>query len=769
MTRASRLVARLFGRGRAPAPPAAPGEPAEAGLDLDFYRDWHPDLRGLDADALRRHWRQCGVGERRPPNLETVLQEKNLDPSVVDPRFDWRVYLSLYEDLRKADVATRPQALVHYLEHGIREGRDGVFNHRFYAGFYPDLVQFWDDPEAALRHWLEHGWKEGRSPSLRHYLVQRDVVPGAVPRDFEWSLPTEARERPGFWQRVANAFVQEPPNLEPVWGDADRDAAFYLDLAASYVHGGNDAKAGRLYVALADRYPGIAHRELGNIALRAGWRTRARQGQRDGCRLALAHYQVAERHDPMSWEVRVGRARALAGIGREAEALEVAGRALREHPGQSELERAVGRAAKACWRSEWATSDCLALDGQRHELFDTARAAAARLDRSFEAVALRGAATAVRARINRSRVLIVSDCNLPQCVRYRIAQKVEQLSAAGYASRVVSWSDGSEAWQALPLYDQVIFYRVPALPEVIRLASTARALGKVTFYEIDDLIFDPVYPPPIESYGGYVDAREYRDLLKGAALNHAAAGLCDFGIASTAPLQERLGRHVRRGIAYLHRNALDSLSPVDRIHDVSVAGDGVNFFYGSATRAHNSDFVEQALPALLRVLEQHPSAKLTIAGYLRLPADVVERLGDRLVQVPMQADFNAYLDLLSAAHVNLAVLHPDVMTDCKSELKWLEAGVMGIPSVVSPTRNYLDVVRDGVDALLAGTPDEWHAALSRLAADPGLRAGIGMAARARALAGYGVPAMASQLAAMLDDAADRTTADGGAVAGQAHG
>lgn len=45
----------------------------------------------------------------------------------------------------------------------------------------------------------------------------------------------------------------------------------------------------------------------------------------------------------------------------------------------------------------------------------------------------------------------------------------------------------------------------------------------------------------------------------------------------------------------------------------------------------------------------------------------------------------------------------------------------GIPSVVSSTQNYRDVLADGEDALLATTEQEWIAALSQLIEDGELR------------------------------------------------
>lgn len=729
-----------------------PGSGELEDLDVNFYREYNQDLAHLSDAALRRHWVRHGKREGRPSTLEAFLAARGLDTDQIGPAFDWRVYLARYGDLRKAGIANRSGALAHYLQFGIKEGRRGDFNEAFYTAYYQDLAEFSGNREAAIGHWLTFGHSEGRSPTLRCLAESCGADPGLVSDEMEW--PVGAASLSEYWINIARTFTQQPPGLVPVSGDSQSDAFFYLKLAESFTARGRDGRAEGIYIALAGSFPALAHRCLGDIAARAGWARSAGEQRLQLQREALSHYRASLRIEPDSWQAKAGEARTLVDLGRDQEALVASELLLANHPEIGESERAMERSAKAFWRAGWADANCLATSDERQQLLNLATTLAGKLDHLYRTLILRGAEAPVRARLNREYVLIVADCQLPQCVRYRIDQKVEQLEHVGYRTTVMSWKDSDEASQALAFHDQIIFYRVPAFPEIVRLISSARALGKLTIYEIDDLLFDPAYPPALDSYGGYVDAREYRELMKGGALYRAAAMLCDYGLVSTAPLAERLAQVVRTGICHVHRNALDRLSPSDRLRHADGALDTVNIFYGSATRAHNSDFVEQALPALLRVLAEHPRARLTIAGYLQLPPEAVRQLGDRLVQVPMQSDVSAYLELLAEADINLAVLHPDLMTDCKSELKWLEAGVMGIPSIVSPTRNYLDVVRDGVDALVAGTPDEWHTALVRLVTDAGLRSAIGQAARERALENYSVPAMAASLRAILDAAAD---------------
>lgn len=757
MRQLKRLWARLLTR---QSDPRYPETENVDGFDPAFYCEWYVDMRDKGHAQARAHWLAHGWGEGRWPNLDALLRDMALDAGDLPQAFDWRVYLARYPDLPRAGLATRSQAVVHFLEHGRREQRDGTFNAAFYTGFYPDLAQFADDREAATRHWLDFGRNEGRSPTLRHYAQEAGLPPEAVSDELEcgeFGCPDDCANAHGKWTLVARALRQEPPGMPPLWDDAQRNSSFYLALAGWYARGAIDDKAAGLFDALVDTFPAVAHTGLGDIAVRAGWAAGTLRQQLRSQLLAHAHYQAALDHDPEALPPKLGIARALADTACFDGALAAAEDALRLHPDSSEAESMVIELAADAWSAGWATADCLAVQGERKALFARAGRLAGMMFDANARVALRGKPEAVQSRPLRDRVLIIADCQLPQCVRYRIEQKLEQLAAVGYSANAVSWTDPQAARQALAFHDQVIFYRVPAFPQVVRLIAMARMLGKVTFYEIDDLIFDPIYPPPIESYGGFVDSSEYLDLVKGAALFRAAAQLCDFGIASTHPLVEHLRNVVRSGRCFLHRNGLDRFSPINLEIPARPDDAGINIFYGSATRAHNSDFIDEALPALMRVLEEEPRARLTIAGHLRLPDGVGDRLSGRLLELPMTSDLNQYWRALADSDINLAVLLPDVMTDCKSELKWLEAGVLGIPSVVSATRNYRDVISDGQDGLLASGPEGWYAALSQLVSDPGLRRRIGSSARQRALAEYGIVPLAMNLCEILATAADITT------------
>ena len=355
-------------------------------------------------------------------------------------------------------------------------------------------------------------------------------------------------------------------------------------------------------------------------------------------------------------------------------------------------------------------------------------------------------------KLNSKRVLIIGLPRevLPQCFRYRIEQKLEQLAYAGYEAQTVIWHEQETALNLINFYDIIIFYRVPAFPGIVKLVEYAKSLGKITFYEVDDLLFEPFSVPPIESYGGQLSLSAYTNVTKDIGSYRAIASKCDYAIASTLPLIEKLAPLTITQVGYLHRNGLDKHT---RFRHIAPSNKGyINLFYGSGTLAHNTDFLIEALPAISRILIEFKNVKLTIVGNLTLPEPVLHRFGDRIVQVELVRDITAYWTYLSASDINLAVLHDDVLNGCKSELKWFEAATFSIPSIVSRTKNYLDVIKHGADGFVVSGDNEWYYTLKKLIENPDLRRSIGSQANERVKNEYSVAALSENIDAIIKNA-----------------
>jgi glycosyltransferase involved in cell wall biosynthesis len=350
----------------------------------------------------------------------------------------------------------------------------------------------------------------------------------------------------------------------------------------------------------------------------------------------------------------------------------------------------------------------------------------------------------------RFHVLLIVEESIAHCFRYRVKQKIEQLELSGYEARWISWKDQIGVRQALHFSHVVIFYRVPAFDEVANTIEYARALNKVVLYDIDDLIFDQkIMEENIDQgFARELSREETSALLTGTGLYSRAISASPYTIGSTPALCDELARF--GGKVYLHRNALDE-AILDYVNKGSpkIGRDAVTIFYGSGTKTHDGDF-EIAAPSLLRLLESYTDVRLTVVGFLNLPKEF-KVYADRIDRIaPLST--RSYWEFLKNADMNIAPLRPGVFSDCKSEIKWLEAAVMKVPSVVSDSRTYREVLRDGENVYIASSSEEWYAKLTSLVEDLGLRERIRQNAYDYACANYRPEAAARNLDEIIQDA-----------------
>nr|WP_230975586.1 glycosyltransferase [Acetobacter garciniae] len=335
------------------------------------------------------------------------------------------------------------------------------------------------------------------------------------------------------------------------------------------------------------------------------------------------------------------------------------------------------------------------------------------------------------------RMVLIAELSLRQCAKYRVWQKEEQLRALGWQVEVVDWRHTEQALSAMQVGTGVIFYRVPAFPAVETLLAEARRLGLSPWWEVDDLIFSA------SDYraNGNLDTLGSKDraqLLFGVRLFRSCLLACNGGIASTRALARAMRRAGMAHVAVIE-NALDrqTLALAAQILAAPPARPGhggeIRIVYGSGTNTHDADF-RHAAPGILAAMQAEPRLSLHIIGELSIP-ESFQALGARVQHRP-GLDFAGYMGLLAQADISIAPLEPTVFNDAKSAIKFLEAGILAVPSICSGRDAFHAVIRPGENGLLAETEQDWCHALLRLAADAPLRRQLGQQARRDVLARF---------------------------------
>ncbi|NWO11372.1 glycosyltransferase [Chromohalobacter salexigens] len=343
-------------------------------------------------------------------------------------------------------------------------------------------------------------------------------------------------------------------------------------------------------------------------------------------------------------------------------------------------------------------------------------------------------------------ITIVAELSIPQCRHYRVEQKVTMLRHLGQPTSVVSWTDPARAYSLLQTSTLVIFYRTPATQEMRSLIKEAHRLKIPTIYDIDDLVFD------VEAYSLNSNLRklpeaEQKQLLEGAQLYNEMLRLSDHAIASTPTLEQHM-RPFQDGNVFIVENGLD-----DALCELSTEEHGfpktekVIIGYGSGTRTHDADFAE-VTDALVSVFTENANVELAIFGHLNLP-DSLAPFKSRIRRVPF-INSSDYYQALRQFDINLAPLEPGVFNDSKSNIKYLEASVFGIPSIASPRETFSDIICHGKNGLLAETTQAWYEALTFLVENPQQRQYIGQESRKTVLSRYTLPSLAQrQLSSVL--------------------
>ena len=400
-------------------------------------------------------------------------------------------------------------------------------------------------------------------------------------------------------------------------------------------------------------------------------------------------------------------------------------------------------------------------------------------------------------------VLIVSGTE-GDTQRYRCFHQQEQLMLNDVECTVKHFSN-SQLLEDAADYRVVIMHRVPHNDLVEAVIHRAHEAGGVVIFDTDDLIFEPELTswvdalstmPPDELKLYHEGVRRYRRTLE----------LCDCVLTSTDFIAD-LVRQLRKR-AYVNRNSLSleliriserayrqrpvttpaclesgKLTHLTASYDVIASGakqspalnyeqrwrllrhfaprndtdeqlqqpkqrGGIVIGYASGTKTHNKDF-QEAAEALTHVMERHPDLELCIVGYLDLLPEF-EHLEDRIRQIPF-VPWRELPSVISTFDINLAPLEMgNPYCRAKSELKYFEAAIVGVPTVASRIDAFVQAIEHGVNGLLAGNAAEWIAGLEALINDESCRRAIGERAREDAYQNYHPQVRGQELIQTLD-------------------
>jgi hypothetical protein len=268
-------------------------------------------------------------------------------------------------------------------------------------------------------------------------------------------------------------------------------------------------------------------------------------------------------------------------------------------------------------------------------------------------------------------------------------------------------------------------------PLVSLLETEPGALGnRAIVYDTDDDVFSADLPPGAEDF-------LERDLVA------RILGLADLVTVSMPVLAERLAQRTTAPVRVI-RNALDPAWYETGIPDGAVDAPGSPrvVYHGAPIRWHDYELARPGVDAV--------AAEIGTMRRVWLGADAAQLAGSMDEVRPWVGGVPEFAASLVAARpdIGLAPLQDTPYNRARSELHWLEYALAGAPTIVSGLAgpNPYDVVRDGVDGLVAQRAADWARHVRSLAVSRDLRAELAGRARTRVLADYSVVSRAPEWA-----------------------
>jgi glycosyltransferase involved in cell wall biosynthesis len=318
-------------------------------------------------------------------------------------------------------------------------------------------------------------------------------------------------------------------------------------------------------------------------------------------------------------------------------------------------------------------------------------------------------------------------------MRYRTYLPAEALGLFGITSDIVFYTDPQMEEMAANA-DLLVLHRVRATRRVLNLIEKLRERQVRVLFDVDDLVFDYETSKQIP-WLRTVPPDQAAAILQNSRLYRTTMEACDAVICSTEPLRDHVTQLLGVPAHYFPNGVgLRLLCISDAAVNKASLPRPRRIGYFSGTYTHQADW-QMIEPGVMDFLKKFADVELWIVGQVKITS-ALKRLGERVKPVPMQA-WQHLPELTRQVDINLAPLTLDLdFNETKSAIKWLEAALVQVPTIASPSQPFRTVIKHGHNGMLADTVDEWRQSLELLIGDEKLRHRIGQQARQDALESF---------------------------------
>ena len=334
-------------------------------------------------------------------------------------------------------------------------------------------------------------------------------------------------------------------------------------------------------------------------------------------------------------------------------------------------------------------------------------------------------------------------------LRYRSEYQAEELRFLGLTVDTARF-DHVDYDQILSRYQMFLLHRVPHTPHIETFIAQAKSIGKPVLFDTDDLVFNERLIGDVKATR-YLPKGEYRLYVDGVQRYHRTLSMCSGAIVTTEPLRHAVSELFPDMPVFVNRNAMgdEMFKQAELALQRSRPDDGiVRIAYLSGTWTHQDDF-DQVVPALEELLPKYRHVELHLVGHIQVPRRL-STLSEQVKTVPFMPWYELP-DFMRTMDIVLAPLELNSrFAAAKSELKYFEAGLVGVPTVATDIPSYRFAIEPGRNGFLCATAADWLHALETLIDNPDLRAQMGNESRQHVLRRYSTRARAPEFRSVVE-------------------
>jgi len=307
--------------------------------------------------------------------------------------------------------------------------------------------------------------------------------------------------------------------------------------------------------------------------------------------------------------------------------------------------------------------------------------------------------------------------------RYRVFNMVECVNASTESDISATWfykDELDDAMRLIPDCSTLVICRTRHSPKMVQLVRLANMHGVRVLFDVDDLVFDTQkLPVLIDTIGEYREDDSLNYWYAYVSRQAEMLRLCDGAIVTNQYLADRLQDTFPDKIPRIIPNFLNQIQQVyseeifhtkEQSRFCSLKPVSIGYFSGSPS--HRRDFA-LAAPAIAEIFKCNDNVRLTLVGYIQ-PGEHLETFRGRIDYHPMQ-DYVNLQRLIGSVDINIVPLLNNEFTNCKSELKYFEAAIVGTATVATPTYTYARAIADDKTGHLANA-GQWTEKIRKMIA-----------------------------------------------------